>query len=324
MHPVLFEIPFTDYPLRSFGVLVAAGFLLGLWLWSLLLRRYGEDPAGDPERASQVALWLLVGVLAGARVMYVAVEAGQYLGTDVTPAMEKYLDSDERGRTANQIPPDELVRAKEVVVGHDFVNDPLKCFFIWQGGLVMYGGFFGAIALGWWASRRRGLNPKNALDTCVVAGFVGQAVGRWGCLLVGDDYGSIVPERFRDLPFPITLTVPSLEWLQANPHSLFDHKLAGEVLWATQPWMSFNALMVAGVGYLVLRRRRYYGQVGAVVLVHYSITRFIIEMFRGDEIRGTWLGGTLSTSQLVSIPGVLLGLWILWRCRGRRDSFPEA
>ena len=88
--------------------------------------------------------------------------------------------------------------------------------------------------------------------------------------------------------------------------------------------MSFNALMVAGVGYLVLRRRRYYGQVGAVVLVHYSITRFIIEMFRGDEIRGTWLGGTLSTSQLVSIPGVLLGLWILWRCRGRRDSFPEA
>lgn len=116
--------------------------------------------------------------------------------------------------------------------------------------------------------------------------------------------------------------MPSLEWLQANPESLFDHALAGEVLWATQPWMSLNALLVVVVGILVLRRRRWFGQVTAVVLVHYSVGRFVIEMFRGDSVRGMWFGGTISTSQLVAIPTALLGVWLLWRFRHRRDPMP--
>ena len=113
----------------------------------------------------------------------------------------------------------------------------------------MYGGFAGAMLLGTWAARRAGLHPWNALDTALVGGFVGLAVGRWGCLLVGDDYGRIVPEKYAHLPFPLTIRVPSLEWLTAHPKSLFDDGLAGKVLWATQPWMSLNALAVAGVAF---------------------------------------------------------------------------
>ena len=322
MHPVLFELPFLHFPLRSFGVLVAAGFLLGIWVWGRLLRRYGEDPEGDPERASQVAIWVLNGVLGGARLMYVAVESGQYLAADVTPAMEQYLDAEDRGRASQELRGEhaaDLAAARRIAVGRDFIHDPLRVFFIWEGGLVMYGGFFGAMLLGTWASRRRGLSPLNALDTGLIAGFVGQTIGRWGCLLVGDDYGSVVPESARDLPFPLTITVPNLEWLEAHPESLFDHQLAGEVLWATQPWMSINALLVALVGFLVLRRRRWFGQVAVVILIHYSITRFLIEMFRGDAVRGKWFGDLVSTSQLVSIPAVLVGIWLLVKFRHRND-----
>jgi len=219
----------------------------------------------------------------------VAVESGQYLAADVTQGMEEYLAADDRGRAGAVLQmesADELNRAQRISVGYDFIHDPIKIALIWEGGLVMYGGFFGAMLLAAWASRRRQLNPLNAFDTGLVAGFVGQAVGRWGCLLVGDDYGSVVPEGYRNLPFPITITVPSLEWLEANPESLFDKSLAGEVLWATQPWMSINALCVALVGWWVLKRRRWFGQVAVVILIHYSITRFLIESCRGESVRG--------------------------------------
>jgi prolipoprotein diacylglyceryl transferase len=308
MYPVLFGF------LPSFGVLVATGFLVGVYLWGRLLRRFGLDPEHDPERASDIAVWVLVGVIGGARLMYVGVETTRYLRTDVTPAMRAYLD-EESDPPAMSVAERQL--ARKIAVGHGFVSDPLKILFIWQGGLVMFGGFAGAMLLGTWAARRRGFHAWNALDTGLTAGFVGQAIGRWGCLLVGDDYGSVVPAKYEHLPFPLTLRVPSAEWLASNPKSLFDAALADKVLWATQPWMSANALLVALVAFLVLKRRRCFGQVTGVVLIHYSITRAIIEGFRGDDVRGVWFDGAVSTSQLVAVLGLAAGIAVLATARRR-------
>ncbi len=320
MHPVLFEIPLPGraFPVRTFGVLVAAGFLLAVWLWGKFLARYGRDPRGDPERGAQVGAWILVGVLGGARLLYVAVESARYLTADTTPGIERYLAADRagRGEVAAELSisaPGDLERAQRLSVGHDLLHDPLQILFVWRGGLVMYGGFLGAVLLGTWAARRHGLDPWNALDTGLVCGFIGQMVGRWGCYFVGDDYGKVVGEAHRHLPFPITLTVPSREWLAAHPESLFEPELAGQVLWATQIWMSAKALSVALVGWLVLRHRRWVGQVTAIVILQYAVLRFLIELFRGDEVRGLWFGGRISTSQLLSIPAVVLALWMLAR-----------
>ena len=320
MYPVLFEIPVLGFPLRSFGVLVAAGFLVGIWLWARLLARYGRDPEEDPARSSQVAMWLLIGILGGARLFYVGVEVTRYVAAEKTPPMEAYLGGSTGA--AAQLSPEELELARRISVGHDFVDDPLSVLFLWEGGLVMYGGLVGAVLLGVWSARKQGLHPWNALDAGLVAGFLGQAIGRWGCLLVGDDYGSVVPEEHASLPFPITVRVPDRTWLEANPESLFDASLAGQTLWATQVWMSLNALVIAAVGWWWLRRRRRDGFVAAWIVLHYSVTRFLIESFRGDEVRGLWFGGAISTSQLIAIPGALLGVWFLVRLRGPREPEP--
>lgn len=311
MHPVLFRIPGLDFPIRSFGVMVATGIFLAIWLWGYLLKRYGDDPAEDPNRGSQVALWIVLGIFLGARLMYVTVEVSRYMTAETTPAIERYLDAKNRGAATPGMTQEELEIARKVVVGHDFVHDPFQVIMIWNGGLVMYGGLFGGILAGMWASRRTGLKIWNSFDTALVSSFLGLSIGRWGCLLVGDDYGKIVPEGKEGLPFPITIKVPELDWLRAHTESLFDHDLAGRVLWATQVWMSLNALVIVGVGLWLLPRRSWYGQVGAWLFVHYSITRFLIEMFRGDEIRGVWFNGALSTSQLVSILGFLVGVLLL-------------
>lgn len=326
MHPVLFRVPGLDFPVRTFGALVACGILFGIWYWGRLLARHGDDPREDPQRGSQVALWIVIGVLVGARLFYVGVESARYLAADVSDGMQAYLASDVRGSASGPLSPDELEAARRVSVGYDFLHDPFKILLIWEGGLVMYGGMLGGILLGLRAARKHGLDPWNALDTGLTCAFLGLVFGRWGCLFVGDDYGRVVgPEHidsWRPVALangaeigPLTVRVPDLDWLVQNPESLFDHALAGKVLWATQPWMSANALLLAGMGLLWLRYRKHYGVPAALLLMQYAVSRFAIEFFRGDEVRGVWFGGRVSTSQLVSIVILVLGLVLFVRRR---------
>ncbi|MBL8859147.1 MAG: prolipoprotein diacylglyceryl transferase [Planctomycetes bacterium] len=285
MHPILFEIPGLGWPIRSFGVMVAIGFLVGSHIFTRLAARYGDDPVNDPARVSNITVWIVAGVMLGARLMYVIVQI-----------------------------------AMDTPDGQHFRADPMSIFFIWQGGLVMYGGMIGAIGFGMWAAKRLKVRPVHALDMGIVAGFVGQAIGRVGCLLVGDDYGKVVPERWQSLPFPITLRVPD-----PLPHeSLFGAENMGKVLWATQPLMTIKALIIAYVGWQILKRRRYTGQVSLWVILLYAILRSLVELLRGDGVRGVWFGNTVSTSQLVSGVMALIAVALLIKNRNKSDPLPDA
>jgi phosphatidylglycerol---prolipoprotein diacylglyceryl transferase len=287
MHPYLFELdlPFLAEPfrLRSFGLLVAIGFLTGAHLLKRLSMRFGDDPEGDPERYSRATMWILFGVFGGARLFYVAVEMLQ--GS---------------------------------AVGRTYIENPMRILAFWEGGLVMYGGLIGGVGAGLWCAKLVGIRLFHGLDLGLVAGFVGLAIGRVGCLMVGDDYGRVVPDSLENAPFPLVIRVP-----QTLPEgSLFGQYNAGKVLYATQVWMSMNALLLAGIGYAILRRRRYGGQVSLWLLFLYTLARFTIEAFRGDEVRGLWFGGAISTSQLVSLVAAPIFGALLFLNRRRTDAAP--
>ncbi|MCA9002245.1 MAG: prolipoprotein diacylglyceryl transferase, partial [Planctomycetes bacterium] len=282
--PILFKIPGLDFPLRSFGLMVMIGFLVG----AHFLTRWGTRGADDKEAAqvgfSSLPMWILGGIIAGARAMYVVVE---------------------------------ILRGD--VVGQGFLEDPLSMLFVWEGGLVMYGGAIGGILGAWWATRKHRIPFRHAFDLGVPTAFLGLAFGRVGCLLVGDDFGSIVPEAHASLPFPIVVHVPAV----LPEGSLFGPENAGQILYCTQIWMSLNALALFLIGrFWLLPRRRYGGQVGAMLLLLYSFGRFTIEIYRGDAIRGVWFDGAISTSQLISIFVALISGTYLFLNRKRRQS-PE-
>lgn len=283
MHPILFRV--AGFPIRSFGLMVALGFVVGTMIYSRLVTRTSDDPERDVERYGAIPVWVLFGVVLGARLLYVVVEIAKGSG-----------------------------------VGRGYLDDPLTVFAIWEGGLVMYGGLFGSMAAGVWCAKRQKVPLRHALDLGLSAGFFGLAIGRIGCLLVGDDYGSIVPEAYRDLPFPITLRVPQV----LPEQSLFGAENAGQVLWATQPWMTVNAVLIGLVGVWLLKRRRYPGQVSLVLLLLYAVTRSVIEHFRGDDIRGKWFGDTISTSQLIGLVAGLVVVFLLFKYRGRRETLAGA
>jgi phosphatidylglycerol:prolipoprotein diacylglycerol transferase len=67
MRQVLFRIPGTGVPVFGFGLMIVAAFYTGMLLAARRSRREGLDPAVVYD----LALWLLIGGLAGARLLYV-------------------------------------------------------------------------------------------------------------------------------------------------------------------------------------------------------------------------------------------------------------
>lgn len=280
MRPILFELP-GGIPLRSFGVMAALGFLVSAWALSAIVRRHSPDPESEGPRYAQAPVWVMVGVMIGARILYVVVE---------------------------------LLRGS--ATGQAYLEEPWRVFAIWEGGLVMYGGLFGGLLAGWACCQRYQLPTWRATDLGLTAGFFGLATGRIGCLLVGDDYGRIVPEGWEGvLPWLVTLHVPQ----ELPPQSLFGAENAGQWLWATQTWMAINALGIGLLGLFLIPRRRFGGQVALVLVLVYAVNRSIIEGFRGDAVRGKWFGDAVSTSQLISLVAGAVALALLVRHRRRRD-----
>ncbi|MBI4881206.1 MAG: prolipoprotein diacylglyceryl transferase [Planctomycetes bacterium] len=263
MHPLLGE-PF-GIPIHSFGVMVAIAFMVALAVATREARRTGLFA---PEVISDLLVWVIVGGIVGARLLYVAVH---------------WEDT--------------------------FARAPAQIFQLWKGGLVYYGGLFGALLAGWIFTRRRKVDFVLLGDVCLPAAMLGQAIGRIGCFLVGCDYGRKAP----DLPWAITFP--------DNPDSLLPPELRGQPLHPTQLYMLLQALLIFLILTWVARRRTFRGQVLFLAIMLYPIGRSICELFRGDYVeRGMYLG--LSTSQWISMPLFLIGLIAFMRARraGRRKG----
>ena len=68
MHPILFSV--GDWPVYSYGVLLAAAYLIGLQLGVVRARKAGVDPA----RVMDLGIYLIIAALIGAKLMLIAVD----------------------------------------------------------------------------------------------------------------------------------------------------------------------------------------------------------------------------------------------------------
>lgn len=81
-----------------------------------------------------------------------------------------------------------------------YVRDPVKVFWIWQGGLVLYGGLIAAIALGMWQVKKLKMPFGKTVDLFFLGGMLGLALARVGCLCAGDDWGRVAPGLVLEFP----------------------------------------------------------------------------------------------------------------------------
>ena len=69
-----------------------------------------------------------------------------------------------------------------------------------------------------------------------------------------------------------------------------------------------------GLSWLI-PRRRFDGQAILAFGIGYGVWRSFVECFRADDVRGMFLGGWLSTSQIIGLVSAMICGVVLWRNR---------
>lgn len=76
MHPELFRIPFTALTVKSYGVLMAVGFIAAIYI----IRRLSTGMGENAEHITTAALYSLIAGIVGARIFYVVHYWRQFRG----------------------------------------------------------------------------------------------------------------------------------------------------------------------------------------------------------------------------------------------------
>jgi phosphatidylglycerol:prolipoprotein diacylglycerol transferase len=241
MYPILFE--FFGFPISTFGVMMAVGFLLSAWIVARRLAEYGLDP----EFASTILIYAMIGGVAGSKLYFA-------------------IDESLRG------------------------GAPFFELLLSRAGITWYGGLIGGTLLVTLATRWHGL-PTRVVASCVAtAAPFGQACGRIGCFLVGDDYGQ-----------PSTLP-----WAVAFPEGLPPTAVP------VHPTQIYEAIPLFALA-VVFTRLRAAGmpdrRVFGLYLVSAGALRFAIEFLRVNE--QVLLG--LSVAHLASLAAMIAGGVLLTR-----------
>ncbi len=162
-----------------------------------------------------------------------------------------------------------------------------------------YGGFIGGlIGSAIFFVRHREIPFWRVADLCAPAIALGQAIGRIGCFMAGDDYG-----RPTIVPWSVTFTDPDAGQIGGAP--------LGVPLHPVQLYESAVCLVLFGVLVWLSRRPHREGDIIVSYTLIYAVARFALEYLRGDADRGFVFQGLLSTSQFIGIIMVMAAVGVL-------------
>lgn len=166
----------------------------------------------------------------------------------------------------------------------DFASDPLAFFRVWEGGLVFLGGPLAVLPFVIWYMRKHKLPAWRTMDALIPGLTIAHMFGRFGCLAAGCCYGKPTGTDF-GIKLYSDLVDKGLQGIPLHPTQLYEATAMGTL---------FLGLL------WVFKHKRFDGQVVLTYFMAYPVIRSIIEIFRGDLIRGFVIDGVLSTSQFIS------------------------
>ncbi|HLE12608.1 MAG: prolipoprotein diacylglyceryl transferase [Bdellovibrionales bacterium RIFOXYD12_FULL_39_22] len=171
-------------------------------------------------------------------------------------------------------------------------DDPLRIFYVWEGGLSFHGAIIGYAIAGLIFARKNKIHLFHVWDCVVTVGAQGLFFGRIGNFLNMELFG-----RVTDVPWGMIF--PGGGPYPRHPSQLYEAFFEGIVLFSIL-WISRKNISRCGVQY-------------ALFLIIYGVFRYFIEFFREADVQmGYYLGGTTTMGQILCIIMSLCGVFALW------------
>jgi len=273
--PIL--IHFGDGGIRWYGLLWAVGLYV---CWALNDRMYKSENC-PAEWSDQLFFWMAAGTIIGAR-----------LGHCWFYEWHQYGE------------PWHLF-GWEFTYRNPYIENPLRLFRIWEGGLASHGGTLGIIITAILLNKYRfsrypqfGTSWIWILDRlCIGAGLTGALI-RLGNLFNSEIYGGQT-----DLPWGFIFVREGLT-IPCHP---------------TQIYEMIYCLIAFAVTYTLYHKtdaRRREGLLLGIFLEIVFFTRFCLEFIKNDQ-EAFEAGHLLNMGQLLSIPFIVLGLYLIIRAYRR-------
>lgn len=183
----------------------------------------------------------------------------------------------------------------------ELLTDPAQLIRLWEGGMSLHGGLAGTIIAIWLFCRKHQLNMLRVCDYIACVTPLGLLFGRLANFVNGELWG-------RPATVPWAMVFPQSGTLEPrHPSQLYEAGLEGVV-------------MLAILSALFWRTDARYqpGRLVGTGLVLYGIFRALLERVRQPDAGLEHLSWGLTMGQTLSLPMVLLGLYLVVTSARRR------
>jgi phosphatidylglycerol---prolipoprotein diacylglyceryl transferase len=176
-------------------------------------------------------------------------------------------------------------------------TNPLEVFAIWHGGMSFHGGLLGVVIATVLFARANKIPLWTLGDLVALAAPIGLFFGRCANFINAELYG-----RATDAPWAVIFPGQTVG---RHPSQLYEAVLEGLVLFIVLSW-------------LAAQRRAFQtpGLIAGVFLAGYGAARIFVEFFREPDAQmPEALRGYLTMGMILSLPMVIIGLWLIARAR---------
>ncbi|WP_415919694.1 prolipoprotein diacylglyceryl transferase [Tateyamaria sp. SN6-1] len=279
--PEIFSISLfgMDFALRWYALAYIAGIVIG-WRLVVMAAKTPQlwprnTPTMTPAEIEEMLTWIILGVILGGRLGYVAFYQPAY-----------------------------------------YLQNPIEILYIWQGGMSFHGGLLGVV-LAAYLYTRRGFDRFSVADAIVLGTPPGILLGRIANFINAELWG-----RPTDMPWGVAFPGEAAQFCPdvvgicaRHPSQLYEAALEGLVLMVVLLWIVWRRNALKTPGYAC-----------GIFFAGYGLARFVIEFARqpdaqfispGNPLGLAWhVGGYgLTMGQILSLPMILLGLWLIRRAR---------
>jgi phosphatidylglycerol---prolipoprotein diacylglyceryl transferase len=271
-----FQLGPITIALRWYALAYIVGLIAGWKMIEAMLRRpalFGGTPPMKPEKVEDLLTWVILGVILGGRMGYVLF----------------YQPS-------------------------AFLQNPSHIFRVWEGGMSFHGGFMGVVIAGLWYARRNGISPLALGDLMATVAPIGLFLGRIANFVNAELWG-----RETSLPWGVAFpgeaaqTCATLTICARHPSQLYEAALEGLILFGVLVYLIWRK------GWLIRK-----GRITGLFLLGYGLARFLVEFVRQPDAQFVTLGNPLGLAvhvngygltmgQILSLPMIAVGLWLIRR-----------